>query len=57
MVKKAKAKAAKKTSKAKKGTKLVCDACGMAVTVDKACGCDPCGISCCGEEMRISGCC
>ena len=53
MVKKAKAKVTKKASKAKKGMKLVCDACGAAVTVDKACTCDPCGITCCGEEMRV----
>ncbi len=53
MVKKAKAKVAKKNAKMKKGSKYVCDACGMVVTVEEPCTCDPCeGISCCGEEMR-----
>jgi hypothetical protein len=24
----------------------------MVVTVDKECCCDPCGIACCGQDMR-----
>lgn len=57
MVKKAKAKAAKKNMKSKKGAKYVCDACGMLVTVEEPCTCDSCGISCCGEPMRAVCCC
>lgn len=38
---------------AKKGDKYVCGVCGMAVTVDKTCGCvDTCDIVCCGKEMK-----
>ena len=57
MVKKAKVKAAKKSVKIKKGNKYVCDACGMVVSVEQACACDPCGISCCGEPMQAVCCC
>lgn len=56
MVKKGKAKSAKKSSKGKKGTKYTCNTCGMVVSVDKACSCDPCDITCCGESMNIAGC-
>ncbi len=49
-IKKAK-KAVKKAMK--KGDKYVCGVCGMAVTVDKACGCtDACDILCCGKGMK-----
>ncbi len=52
-----KSKGAKKTgAKTKKGSKYVCDACGMVVTVDQACGCDPCDIICCGQDMSLLGC-
>ncbi len=38
---------------AKKGDKYACEVCGMAVTVDSACGCvDSCDLICCGEQMR-----
>ncbi len=56
MEKKTKAKAAKKKMKHKKGSKYICDACGVVVTVDEPCACDPCGISCCGETMRAVCC-
>lgn len=56
MTKKAKAKSAKTGAKAKKGAKYVCDACGMIVTVDEACSCDPCAISCCGQDMALLTC-
>ena len=45
----------KKTAKksTKKGDKYVCGVCGMAVTVDTACGCiDTCDIICCGKGMK-----
>lgn len=36
-----------------KGEAYVCALCGLAVTVDKACGCvDVCGITCCGKPMK-----
>ncbi len=56
-MKKEKGKSAKKSATIKKGGKYVCDACGIVVTVDKACDCDPCGISCCGQEMSPLACC
>lgn len=57
MVKKGKTKAAKTGARLKKGEKYVCDACGMAVTVNKECGCNPCDITCCGQSMVPSACC
>lgn len=57
MEKKEKAKIAKTSSKAKKGERFACDACGMVVSVDQGCCCDPCNIVCCGQNMRLLGCC
>jgi hypothetical protein len=57
MAKKAKAKSLKVKAKVKKGTKFVCDSCGVVVAVDKACECDPCDIACCGQNMRLVSCC
>ena len=57
MVTKSKAKKKKSSSKAKKGSELKCDVCGMVVTVADPCNCDPCGISCCGQEMEMVTCC
>ena len=48
-------KALKKASKkaVKKGDAYQCGVCGLAVTVDEACGCaDACDIICCGEQMK-----
>jgi hypothetical protein len=46
----AKAAAVKKVAK---GDSYVCGVCGLAVTVDDACGCvDVCDIICCGEPMK-----
>lgn len=57
MVKKVKAKSAKISSKAQKGDKYTCDACGMIITVDNDCSCEPCGITCCDQDMRLlAGC-
>jgi hypothetical protein len=40
--------------KANKGDSYVCEVCGLAVTVDKACGCtDECNIMCCGKPMTV----
>jgi rubrerythrin len=56
-----KAAAAKKTTTRKttarkavaKGDSYVCEVCGLAVTVDEACGCvDVCDIICCGQPMK-----
>lgn len=45
-------KAKKRVSKAKK-PKYTCEACGLVVTVDEACGCvDECDIVCCGQSMK-----
>lgn len=49
---------AKKTSPGKQkalksGARYICDACGLALTVDTACSCDDfCDIICCGEQMK-----
>jgi hypothetical protein len=55
--KKALAKRATKKSPAKrnasKGDSYVCGVCGLAVTVDEACGCaDVCEIMCCSKPMK-----
>jgi len=37
----------------KKGDKYQCSVCGIAVTVDEACGCvDMCDIMCCDTQMK-----
>jgi hypothetical protein len=37
----------------KKDDKLVCEQCGLIVTVDSICGCvDVCDLICCGKEMK-----
>lgn len=47
-----KSKKVKKTTKSKKGGKFSCGVCGLAISVDNACGCvDTCDIICCGQEM------
>jgi hypothetical protein len=53
-VKKAVAKKAKKaTAKTKVGDSYACKVCGLAVTVDEACGCvDACDIICCEKPMK-----
>jgi len=39
--------------KVKKGDTYVCEVCGLAVSVDEACGCvDVCDIICCGKPMK-----
>jgi len=39
--------------KVSKGESYVCEVCGLAVTVDEACGCvDMCDIVCCGQPMK-----
>ena len=43
----------KKQKTLKTGARYVCDVCGLAMKVDKACGCeDFCDIICCGEQMK-----
>lgn len=44
----------KKTpSKSRKGRKYVCEVCGLAVTVDRDCGCaEACELICCDKVMR-----
>ena len=36
---------------AKKGDTLVCDSCGLAVTVCDECGCEADELMCCGQPM------
>jgi hypothetical protein len=36
----------------KKGEKYECGNCGVVVMVDKACGCAPCDLVCCGAPMK-----
>lgn len=39
--------------KVSKGESYTCEVCGLAVTVDEACGCvDVCDIICCGKPMK-----
>ena len=38
-------------AKAKKGDVLSCDACGLVVVVDEACGCETAEIICCDKPM------
>lgn len=48
-------KAKKKTTKPKirKGDVYQCGVCGIAVSIDEACGCiDVCDIICCGQQMK-----
>jgi len=48
-------KTVKKTvkKKIKEGAKYECNVCGIAISVDKACGCvDVCDIICCGKQMK-----
>ncbi len=36
-----------------KGSSYACEVCGLAVSVDEACGCvDVCDIICCGKSMK-----
>jgi hypothetical protein len=43
----------KKTARKKTGPRYTCQACGLVVSVDEACGCtDICDIICCGEQMK-----
>jgi hypothetical protein len=47
-------KTSKKKKKKEKGDKLVCEVCGLTVTVDEYCGCvDVCDLICCGQEMEL----
>lgn len=52
----AKKKPAKKPvskAKTKGGDKYACEVCGLAITVDEACGCvDACDIICCETPMK-----
>jgi len=43
----------KETKTAKKGSRYVCNVCGMAVTVDNVCSCTDCDIMCCGQKMVL----
>jgi hypothetical protein len=46
--------ATRKTKKASKGDKYVCNDCGLVVSVDTVCGCiDTCNIVCCDKPMKI----
>jgi hypothetical protein len=37
-----------------KGSKYTCGVCGMAVTVDTACGCTEAHpLVCCGKQMKV----
>ncbi len=56
--KKAVKKVTKKVTKkgVKKGDAYECSVCGIAVTVDEACGCvDTCDIICCEKPMKRKG--
>ncbi|MEW6088333.1 MAG: hypothetical protein AB1498_08515 [bacterium] len=53
---KSKKTAEKTNQKTKKGSKYTCDSCGMVITVNDPCGCDPCDLVCCGQDMRFMSC-
>ena len=47
-------KTAKKTGGMKKGSKYACGVCGLAITVDTACGCaETAHLICCEKPMRM----
>jgi hypothetical protein len=47
-------KASAATPEIKKGSKLACEVCGFAVTVDRLCGCaEETHFICCGEPMEV----
>ena len=51
--KKATTKKPAKKKQLKKDDKLVCQQCGLVVTIDDVCGCmDVCDLICCGTEMK-----
>jgi hypothetical protein len=53
VVKKKPVKKALAKKKTKAGDAYVCGVCGLAVTVDEACGCvDACDIICCEKPMK-----
>ncbi len=46
-------KSGEKKTGVNKGSKYVCEECGMVVTVDEVCGCvDVCDLICCGKQME-----
>ncbi|MCL5022596.1 MAG: hypothetical protein M1497_04375 [Nitrospirae bacterium] len=46
--------AVKKTAGVKEGSKYVCGVCGLAVTVDTACGCaETAHLICCEKPMKV----
>ncbi len=58
MAKKIKIKTVKKGKgrKAKKGVKYTCKECGIVLSVDDPCGCDPCDLICCNQDMQLISC-
>lgn len=53
-VKKTATKTAKKTAGMKKGNRYACSVCGLAVTVDTACGCaETTHLICCEKPMKV----
>lgn len=53
-IKKIAPKKIEKKKKTKKNDKLVCEQCGLVVSVDTICGCaDACDLLCCGKEMKL----
>jgi len=36
----------------KKGEKYKCEECGLIVLIEDPCGCEPCDLICCGEQMK-----
>jgi hypothetical protein len=52
-VKKATARKVPAKKRTVRGDTYVCEVCGLAVSVDKVCGCvDVCDIVCCGKPMK-----
>jgi len=40
--------------KMRSGSRLVCQECGLVLSVDQSCGCiDYCDVICCGQQMSI----
>lgn len=39
-----------------KKDKFICKSCGLVLSVDNACSCDPCDLMCCGQNMETMVC-
>ncbi|MGE5279298.1 MAG: hypothetical protein ACM3L6_00955 [Deltaproteobacteria bacterium] len=45
-----------KRSKPQNKTTYTCSACGLVLSVEDPCNCDPCDVICCGQDMEVGVC-